>query len=192
MKNKPCKTAVLAASILMPCFAVQAQEEQPLHHGAHVYVGANYGGFKARGGEFDDEDDFIEAVLGAQVNAFFAVEANYINFGRYGGSQASAKVDGYGLALVGRIPLTRTLGIYAKAGQFWWDADIEILGASRGYSGNEPFYGAGLDFAVTRRLALLLEYNRYKVDFGNSDFPPPVQAVDNDMDTVKVGLRFRF
>ncbi|MDF1693934.1 MAG: outer membrane beta-barrel protein [Zhongshania sp.] len=160
--------------------------------GPHAYVGANYGGYKDRGGDFDEDDDFKEALIGAQVNQFLGFEASYIDFGSFGGDVGKADVDGYGLAVVGRLPLTEQLGIYAKAGQLFWDADVRVAGLKQSYDGDEPFVGIGADIKVSEHFVVALEYDCYKIDLDDSSFPAPASNWEGDMDTVKLGARFMF
>jgi hypothetical protein len=155
-----------------------------------VFLGGNYGGFKARGGEFDDDRDLVEAVGGFRLNRYLALEGNYIDFGEYGSSLASADVDGWGVAFTGRLPLTRTFGVYAKAGQFFWDAETEVAGIRDDQDGDEPFYGVGVDFAITERVQLIAEYNRFDVDLDDDSFAVPVRDSDTDLDVAKIGVRF--
>ena len=160
--------------------------------GPHAYIGANYGGYKDRGGDFDEDDDFKEAILGAQLNQFLGFEASYIDFGSFGGDVGKAEGDGYGLAVIGRLPLTEQLGIYAKAGQLFWDADVNVAGLKRSYDGDEPFVGVGADIKVSEHFVVALEYDRYQVDLDDSNLPAPATKWEGDMDTVKLGARFVF
>ncbi len=157
-----------------------------------LYIGGNYGGYKARGGDFDDENDLYEGLVGVQVSPYLAIEANYTDFGSYGSSSASAEVDGLGAALVGQLPLTDSLALYAKGGWFWWDGDVEVLGVRREFDDDTPFYGAGVRFRVSDALGLNVEYKRYEIEFDGGAFPLPPRADDTDLDTLTLGLRYSF
>ncbi|MEX1057500.1 MAG: porin family protein [Natronospirillum sp.] len=156
---------------------------------AHVYVGGSYGGFKASGGEFDDEKDFFELTFGGFFNPYVGLEASATYFGEYGGSLATADAKGYGMAIVGRLPLSDSWGIYAKGGQFFWDVDIDTPVGSTETDGNDLFYAAGMDFRLAQNLNMIVEYSRYEIDTELEDLP---NVEDTDLDTVKVGLRLRF
>jgi opacity protein-like surface antigen len=160
--------------------------------GPHAYIGANYGGYKDRGGDFDEDDDFKEAIVGAQLNQFLGLEASYIDFGSFGGNVGKADIDGYGLAIVGRLPITEQLGIYIKGGQLFWDADVRVAGLKQSYDGDEPFYGVGADIKVSEHFVVALEYDRYEIDLEDSTLPAPASNWEGDMDTVKLGARFLF
>ncbi len=160
--------------------------------GVHAYIGANYGGYKDRGGDFDEDDDYKEAILGAQLNQYLGFEASYIDFGSFGGSTGKATVDGYGLAVTGRLPVTDHIGLYAKAGQLFWDADVRFATLKQSYDGDEPFYGIGADLKVNAHFAVALEYDRYKLDIDDSNFLSRGSRWEGDTDTVKIGGRFMF
>lgn len=157
-----------------------------------LYIGGNYGGFKARGGDFDDDRYLLEGVVGWQIIPNLAIEGNYIDFAKYGNSAASAEVDGYGAAVVGRLPLTDSFSIYAKGGLFWWDADVRVLGVKRSQSDDSPFYGVGAAFHISPALGITAEYKRFEVDYDRRDFPVPPRKSDTDLDTLTVGVRFNF
>lgn len=160
--------------------------------GPHLYIGGNYGGYKDRGGDFDEDDDFKEALVGLQFNSFLGIEGSYVDLGEFGGDLGNADIDGYSLAVVGRLPLTESFGLFAKAGQLFWDADVSLAGFSDSYDGDEPFLGVGADFYVTDNLAIALEYDRYEVDLETSGLPDPDTEFEGDMDTVKLGVRLVF
>lgn len=156
---------------------------------AHVYVGGSYGGFKARGGEFDDDKDFFELSFGGFFNPYVGLEASATYFGEYGNRLATADAEGYGMAVIGRLPLSDSWGLYAKGGQFFWEADIDTPVGSGDTDGDDPFYAAGMDFRLAQNLNMIVEYSRYEIDTRLEELP---NVEDTDLDTVKVGLRLRF
>lgn len=156
------------------------------------YVGGNYGLLKARGGQFEDEANLMEAVAGLKFNPFFGLEGSYTHFGEYGGEFASASLGGYGLSAQGSLPLSGTTNVYAKAGMFFSSLDIELANFSESYTDRQPFYGLGVDFAVFNPVVVSLEYDRYKVVVEDENFPINFDSSDTDVDTVKVGVKFVF
>jgi len=190
MKINSMKIGMLVVAGMMPLaqnsFAGSDMQE------TRAYVGANYGGFKSRGDEFDDDNDFVEGVVGALITPYFGVEGSYSYFGEFGGDIASATLDGYGLAALLRWPISDTFGIYAKGGYFWWNADIEVGNADGDVDGEEPFYGVGVDFKLGDNFSLAVEYDRYKFDLSDSSLPDFIDDYETDIDTVKVGAKFLF
>lgn len=155
----------------------------------HLYVGGSYGFFKSSGGDFDDEEDLLEVNVGGFFNPYVGLEGSATFFGEYGGDIASADAHGYGLAAVGRLPLSESWGIYGKAGQFFWEVDVDSALGSEELDGNDPFLGAGTDFRLTDNLRLTVEYARYLIETEWEELP---ETDDSDLDTLKVGVRFTF
>lgn len=156
------------------------------------YIGANYGMFKSRGGDFEDDNDYYELLVGYRFIPFLGVELNYADFGKYGGDIASADVDGWGVAAVGFLPLSDNFNIYAKAGQFFSTVDVELAGFQDDFDDEQVFYGIGMNFVVADPLNISVEYNRYKVEVDDSDWPVQLNDSDTDIDTIKVGAKFTF
>ena len=154
------------------------------------YVGAAYGGFKARGGEFDDEQDFYELLAGWQITPYVGVEGNFADFGDFGNDAVSADVDGLGAALVGTLPLTDAFSLHAKVGEFWWDGDLEILGSDADFDDESPFYGLGARFMLTEAIGFTTEYKRYEIEYDSAT--PDFDDDDSDLDTLTVGVAFNF
>lgn len=152
-------------------------------------VGANYGGFKSRGGDFDDENDFFQVNGGYRFTPFIGVEVDYSHFGEYGGDLASAELDGWGASVIGYLPITQTVDLYAKVGAFKSNVEIDVAEFNDNFDDEQIFYGLGAEFYLTRSFSLIAEYNRYKVEVDDSDFPVEVDSSDTDIDTVKLGAK---
>ncbi|PSF05089.1 hypothetical protein C7H09_15905 [Marinobacter fuscus] len=192
MSNKTrmaCATVLTAAVVSAP--AVWAQDSASRDKSG-PYISGSYGGYKAHNGEFDDENDLLGAALGYQFNEFFALEAEYIDFGKFGDDEVEGKLKGAGLGAIGRLPLTSSFGIYAKAGAFVSAFDVDAFDQSETYDEVNPFVGAGVDFRVTDHLTAFAEYNRYNVDIDEDDFNGQVTNDGPDFDTGRVGLKFQF
>src|SRR5690554_2057642 len=84
-----CATVLSAAVLTAP--AVWAQDSASRDHSG-PYISGSYGGYKSHGGEFDDENDMLGAALGYQFNEFFALEAEYIDFGNFGDDEVEGKI----------------------------------------------------------------------------------------------------
>lgn len=156
------------------------------------YVSGSYGGYKSHGGEFEDENDLLGAAVGYQFNPFFALEAEYVDFGNFGEDEVEGKLKGFGLSAVGRLPLTDSFGIYGKAGAFASAFDVDAFNESETYDEVSPFVGAGVDFRVTPALTAFAEYNRYNVDIDKEDFNGQVTNSGPEFDTGRVGLKYQF
>lgn len=197
MKNRArlISPTTLSASIVGGAFLLagtSALAQPPVLSEMRPYVGASYGGFKARGGEFDDENDLVEVNAGLQFNPYLGVEVSYTYFGEYGGNGTTAEVDGYGLAGVASWPISRTTSLYLKAGQFFGDVDVDVNDLHASTSDNSLFFGVGANFTVYDPVVITVEYDRYDIDTGNPDWPVGIGTSDTDLDALKVGLKYMF
>lgn len=167
-----------------------AGENKPDDHG--LYLGAHYGYLKAESDDdFDDDSDAFQGLVGYRFNNYFAAEGGYIDFGNYGNNLAKASTDGYTFALKGMLPLTEQFGLYLKLGQLWWEADYDVLGFNGSEKDEGLFYGAGVSFDITDRLALNAEYVMYDLDLDASDVSDDADF-DTDLDHLSLGLAYRF
>ncbi|MFL1456270.1 outer membrane beta-barrel protein [Marinobacter sp. GN3S48] len=184
-----CATVLTTAVLAAP--AAWAQDNTA-RDSSGFFISGSYGGYKSHGGEFDDDNDLLGASLGYQFNEFFALEADYIDFGKFGDDDVRAKLKGVGLGVIGRLPVTDTFGVYAKAGAFASALDVDAFDESETYDEVNPFVGAGVDFRVTEQLTAFAEYDRYNVDIDEDDFNGQVTNDGPDFDTGRVGMRFQF
>lgn len=156
------------------------------------YVGGNLGFFRGSGGEFDDNDNFIELLGGYKFNPYFSLEGSYVNFGRFGGDVASASIDGWTLAAVGSYPVTDFVNVYGKVGMLFSNVDIRMTEFDASYSDDQLFVGLGVNLTIMDPLTLSLEYNRHRFNIDGGDWPQDVGASDADLDTVKLGVKYHF
>lgn len=194
MRRWIMKTSVLCAFATLSCLTDEAisappnDAESKRNDGGAIYLGANYGFYKSRGGTFDDENDLPEAVIGISISRYFSIEAGAIDFGRVGGRLIEAEADGWTGSVALRYPLTGTLGVYARGGVLFWDATVRRAGnLEEAVDDHDIFYGAGFDFRISRMLKFIAEYVRYEVDFDESAL-----RMETDIDAAKVGLRLIF
>ncbi|HDZ37922.1 MAG TPA: porin family protein [Marinobacter sp.] len=182
-------TALSASVFAAPVAFAQSSNDRD---SSGPYIKGSYGGYKAHGGDFDDSNDLYGAGVGYQFNEFFALEAAYIDFGNFGKDDVDGKLKGGSLVAIGRLPLTDSFGVYAKAGAFAAALDVDAFDESETYDDISPVIGAGVDFRITERLTTFLEYNRYNVDIDESDFNGQLNNNGPDFDTAQVGLKFQF
>lgn len=153
----------------------------------------------------DDSDTFWKAYVGYQVNDFLALEAGYAELGEvrtsyravlppsqidailqdtfevhpYLGSGWSASVVlGHGFA-------EDAFAVFARAGIFYWEADIKVEVVSGGTgqvagdeSGTDGMFGVGAEWRINPAWSLRVEWERYKL----SDW----------VDVPSAGLTWRF
>jgi opacity protein-like surface antigen len=192
--NNPTKIAyvTILTSAMLSAPAVWAQDGSTARDSSGLYISGSYGGYKAHDGEFEDENDLFGASVGYQFNQFFALEADYIDFGNFGEDEVEGKLKGVGLGLIGRLPLTDSFGVYGKAGAFASAFDVEAFDEDETYDEVSPFVGAGVDFRVTEHVSAFAEYDYYNVDIDESDFNGQVTDDGPRFDTARAGVRFQF
>lgn len=187
----------LAAMGLGLASQVHAQEDW----GFHPYGGANYGFHKSGDGDYDEDRDLWEVYGGVGFNRWFGAEVNYANLGNMSNESVDVDIKGWGIAAVGQLPITDSFSLYAKLGQFFYDAELDIdLGdpdeTSWDTDGDEPFFTVGAGFNITDPLTVTLEYTRYNADFDLEELEGFNEIVDDsdsgDLDTAKIGVRFMF
>ncbi|MGJ7459156.1 porin family protein [Halomonas sp. RA08-2] len=208
-------TAALATLVATPAFA-QSYQYNP-HEGP--YIGAGFGqaktgadldlgdelrseGFTVISTNTDDADVGFKVFAGYQFNPNFAIEASYLNFGDFESNaqtvvgdipasiQGDISVEGFGFALVGKLPIQNGFSVYGKLGLIAWDADIDVrtdtlignISASDGEDGIDPFYGIGAEYVINQ-LILRAEIERYDLSEGGDDF-------EIDLISASIGYRF--
>jgi OmpA-OmpF porin, OOP family len=145
-----------------------------------LYFGATAGVASIKQDELDEDDpSFWKAYVGTQVNPWLGVEASWIEFAKSEQDDVDLQSNGFSAAALLSLPLGEASSIYAKAGQFWWDADATVGGVGVSNDGNDTFWGAGFLLGLTDNLHVRLEFERYKLD-------------DIDIDGASAGLQLTF
>ncbi|MDR2876943.1 MAG: porin family protein [Chromatiales bacterium] len=172
----------------MPLLAKSNDNPGSSNAAPHFYLGANYGYYKTPDSKFSNEYDLLEGLIGVNFSRYFGIEASAINFGHIGAAQIEAEVDGWTGSAMLRLPLSNVMAIYARGGMLFWNAKLQRSDSlHETLDDSDMFYGAGIDFRITRMLRFAFEYVRYEIMFEAS----PVR-VTTDIDAAKLGLRLDF
>ncbi len=194
-------TAALATLVATPAFA----QSYPGVPDEGFYLGTAIGQAKLKndtldwysdiGASTDDKDTAFKLFAGYQFNPNFAVEASYVDFGDFTASaampdysaRAKASADGFGFALVGRLPIDAGFSVFGKLGLIAWDGNYKESD-SDGWSYSEstddidPFYGVGAEYVVDQ-VMVRLEFERYDMSDSGEDF-------EIDLISASIGYRF--
>lgn len=207
------KTWMLAALALAAASSVQAQmTPAPSNRGASTgmstgtstggysvipystngYIGFNVGkpdwGTGCTGGfACSESSTAYHLYTGGMFNQNFGAELGYVDFGRSDRAGGRTRAHGVNLSLVGHVPLGG-LDLYAKVGALYGRTEVSaspLSGVATGKaSGWEGTYGVGVGFNLTPRSTVVLEWNRYDLDF--------VGLGKRDITTTSLGYVHRF
>lgn len=155
------------------------------------YIGAEYGMGRIDGGDFEDDSQVLKAFAGGKFNNYIGVEAAAIDFGEAEDNGFKSELSGATLAVVGFMPFTDSFEVFVKAGNLWWENDLEVLGFDSSQDGSEIFYGAGVNFYFNETIALRLELERYEVELSAEEVGIDID-VTTDVDVASVGVVFNF
>lgn len=185
-----CATVFTTAVFAAPAVMAQSTSDRD---NSGFFISGSYGGYKSHGGEFDDDRDLYGVSAGYQFNPYFALEADYVDFGKFGEDDVESDLKGLALSAKGRLPITQAFGIYGKVGAFASAMDVSAFDEDETYDEVSPFLGAGVDFMMTESLTAFAEYNRYNLDdIDEDDFNGQVTEDGPKFDTARVGLKYTF
>ncbi len=184
------KSKLVVSALTFAC-ASTAMAYEPMSF--DPYVGGNYGYLDVNDSDFEDDNNAYQFRVGTNILPFLGIEAAYNDFGDYGNSFANMDVDGYSLAAVGRLPITPAFGLYAKAGQLWWDANYDVAGFNGDSDQDDFFWGVGAELEMTENLDVVFSYDRYKIDIDN-DLTEVANGGDyeSDLNFASVGVNLSF
>lgn len=140
-------------------------QSNPLPFGFEPYVGGQLASqhlnVKSYGSHNSGTFGSAALVVGANINAFMAIEA------RYGRSFNNIDIDGedvkfkryYGGYLKLGLPTKTIITPYVIAGRTWGKIDDHLSGVGTyTLKGHDDSYGAGLQLAIARHSAVNIEY----------------------------------
>lgn len=158
------------------------------------YIGINAGQSNFRQGcgtglfSCGEKDDAYSIYGGSMLNNNFGVELGYVNMGDIDRAGGTTKAHGINLSLVGKLPLSQTLGLFGKVGTTYGRTRVSAAPASGVATGNEDGFGlsvgAGISFDFSERWSAVLQWDRHDFKFAGS-------GRDN-INATTVGLKYRF
>jgi OmpA-OmpF porin, OOP family len=113
----------------------------------------------------------VKVYTGGFFNQYLGLEAGYLNMGQSKRAGGSTRADGVNLSLVGRMPISTSFSVFAKAGATYGRTRVSsavgsglVAGKERGWGGS---YGAGVSFDFTPQHAVVLEWEQHSFKFAN-------------------------
>ena len=150
----------------------------------------------------DDTDTGWKIFGGYQINRNFAVEAGYVNLGKFSTTTTTTpaatfrgeiKVENNWFGdVLGIVPLGNNFSIFGRLGLVWSETKVNLTGVGPGgvasiSSKDDDFSwkgGLGVGYDFTNQLGVRGEWERYRVSDGTGG--------KGDVDLFSVSLRFKF
>jgi hypothetical protein len=148
--HKPARYLVAIAALLSASAVMAEYPERPW------YIGAALGKTKVE--DFSSNSVRHDLILGWQPLSYLAIEASYINLGKYVDASASdplLRIDGFGGALLGFLPINDRVKATGRLG-------LHRLDIEHGFEGYEAklarVVGVGAEWVLQERLAMRFEF----------------------------------
>jgi OOP family OmpA-OmpF porin len=150
-------------------------------------------GISGPGVSCDSEDTAWRLFGGYQLNTNLALELGYTDLGEVSatgpGGSASAEATALEFSALGMFPIAEGFSLYGKAGVYRGEVDsrasIAGLSGSASEDNTDFTLGAGVQFDMTRNIALRGEWQRY-MDMGGEE------TGESDVDLLSVNVLYRF
>lgn len=152
-----------------------------------------YFGGTVTGTSTDDNDTAVRFFAGYNFNKYIGVEVGYSDLGESSVTVLDAvngltdyykfAVTGYGISVVGNLPINNKFSAFGKLGVFSWNSDINaevdlgfpfgVISADISESGTVPVIGIGAIYRFTKNFSIRGEIEHIaidKADAGTGDF----------------------
>ncbi|MGA8205200.1 MAG: porin family protein [Woeseiaceae bacterium] len=134
----------------------------------------------------DDSATAFSLDTGYRFTDWFGVDAAYVRLGSVKSTievqvpvPIEASADGFEVVAIARAPLTSKIAVSARGGVMWWNSEARAAGMTNNTSGNDPTWGAGVEYTVRPTFSITARWTRHVVD-------------DVDADTVWLGVMLHF
>lgn len=179
---------MLLALTAGPALAQDRDDDRAGDNPEGFYLGGGIGDFSSSvdeidsidsiddaGIDFSDGDNAMKVFGGWAFNRYFAVQADYVDFGESSGAvtpsvSGTSDVQGIAPSIVGTIPIG-PVELYGRLGMMFYEVDLNLTGGRVvDESGEDLVWGAGIGIDVLDRLNLRLEYEEIDIEqFDESD-----------------------
>ena len=164
--------------------------------------------------DVDDSDTTYGLTVGYRFMPYLAVEGQYLDLGEAeysasfdvydiatdkflgtGSGNASVGSSGFGLSVLGILPVAEVWEFYARLGMYFGDTDADfsisddvevILSGDESKSEEELMYGIGAGYTFAETWNVRVEYTIIQ-DVGDEDL-----VGESDVDRLVIGLNYRF
>lgn len=188
MKLEKIIVTVLLLMVSTASYAARSysNDDYDLRSTAKFHIGAGLGSMKTDIPNLSARSVSWSLFAGTEINRFLAVEVAYTNLGSTDlGGDAKLKGTTYSLNLVGNIPVTKAVSMFAKFGFANTGVYTETAGVTgTTYSTSAPTIGLGVRAAVSKKMDVRIAYDNYKFTTDNS--------TTNNADITGVSLIYKF
>jgi hypothetical protein len=180
MRKEISVAAALLALMAGPALA-QDDDDRAGQNLEGFYLGGGIGDFSSAvdeinsldsiddaGIDFSDGDNATKVFAGWHFNRFFAVQADFVDFGESSGAvtpsvSGTSDVQGLAPSIVGTLPIG-PIELFARVGVMFYEVDLNLTGGRLvDESGEDLVYSAGIGIDVLDRLNLRLEYEEIDI-----------------------------
>jgi len=177
------KTMTVTAALLALLAGPGLAQDRGGRGSEGLYLGAGVGDFSSAvdeidslddvddvGIDFSDSDNATRIFGGWRFNRFFALQADFVDFGESSGSVATSvspgtsDVQGLAPSVVGTLPIG-PIELFGRAGVMFYEIDLNLTGGRIiDESGEDPLWGVGIGLDIRDRLNLRLEYEEIDIE----------------------------
>jgi len=158
---------------------------------AGAYIGGNVGSANTNENitnGIDDDDTGFKIYIGGNINEYLALEGYYAEFGKpartIGAFTYQSKITGFGLDIIGKMPVSESFRFIGSLGAFSWDEEYFTNNiVSFQDDGVNAKAGVGFQFDVSETVTLRLEYDAYFIEDSVGDI---------DVTMYSAGLQYNF
>lgn len=144
------------------------------------YIGLNAGRTDLNGAS---NTTAYDAYAGGMWNKNFGLEIGMAEFGSMNRDADSVEAYGFSVKAVGVMPLTQSLGAFAKLGTMYSRTKVNTGSSQTSDDHWGTTYGLGLNFDINPQLAAVVGWDQTNVRFAGARA---------HINTGSVGLRYRF
>ncbi len=165
MLNLTKNTKIMRATLALTMATGLMLTTNPANAEPGYYVGGAYGLSRVNDSDFDENNNSVLKIfVGGKYNDYIGVEGAVNDYGTSGQNGYSSDLTGNTIALVGFYPLADRFEVFIKGGRLWWRDKVVVFNTlSDTLTGNDNFYGVGVNFNLSEIIALRAEMERYKV-----------------------------
>lgn len=178
---------LLLLMISIPSFAARTYDEaDELKVTSNFHLGVGVGSMKTDIANLNTSSIAWSVLAGTEINRFLSVDVAYTNLGSTElGGDVKLKGSTYSLNVVGKIPVTKTVSMFAKFGFANTGVYAETAGsAGTTFSKVSPTIGLGVQAKIAKKADIRIAYDNYK--FTTDD------STTNNADITSVSLIYNF